>query len=50
MRKKMKENKLPFTLQILFCTEKGKEVLADYLTNTEICTAKWFTTAGNEEE
>ena len=46
----MKENRLPFTLQALFCTDRGKEALADYLTDTEICTAKWFITAGNEEE
>ena len=50
MRKRMKENRLPFTLQALFCTDRGKEALTDYLTDTEICTAKWFITAENEEE
>ena len=50
MRKIMEKNRLPFTLQALFCTERGKKVLAEYLNDTEICTAKWFTTAGNEEE
>ena len=32
---------LPLTLQALFCTEKGKAALAEYLISTKICTREW---------
>ena len=43
-RKKMKRvlDNLPLTIQILFCTEKGKNALAEYLISTKICTAEWL--------
>ena len=44
MRKKIKN--LPFTLQTLFCTKKGKEALVDFLVDTEVCTANWYRNAG----
>ena len=42
-RKKMKKDLegLPLTLQILFCTMKGKKALAEFLKSTKICTAEW---------
>jgi ribonuclease HI len=33
---------LPLSLQTLFCTSKGKEALADFLLDTEVCTARWL--------
>jgi ribonuclease HI len=43
-RKKMKKvlDNLPLTTQILFCTNKGKDALAEYLIGTKICTAEWL--------
>ena len=42
-RRKMKKDLegLPLTLQILFCTMKGKEALAKFLISTKICTDEW---------
>ena len=41
---------LPLSLQVLFCTVKGRKALAGFLTDTEICTAKWYINAGCLEE
>jgi ribonuclease HI len=35
-------NRLPLSLQTLFCTKVGREALEAYLTTTQICTAKWL--------
>ena len=42
-RRKMKKDLegLPLTLQILFCTMKGKKALAEFLKSTKVCTAEW---------
>ena len=50
LRNSLKSEKLPLTLQVLFCTKKGKKALADFLISTEICTAKWYTSAGRIED
>jgi hypothetical protein len=43
-RKEMKKalKRLPFSLQTLFCTSTGKQALAKFLLETEICTAQWI--------
>jgi len=40
---------LPVSLQNIFGTRKGKEALGEFLVTTEICTANWFTNAGQIE-
>jgi hypothetical protein len=42
-RKQLKRalKRLPFSLQTLFCTSTGKQALAKFLLDTEICTAQW---------
>ena len=42
-RRKLKKDleRLPLTLQILFCTMKGKKALAEFLKSTKICTGEW---------
>jgi hypothetical protein len=39
MQKSLKKS--AFNLQVLFCTTKGRKLLADYLCNTDICTKRW---------
>jgi hypothetical protein len=47
MRKALKG--LPISLQILFCTVKGRKALAEFLADTNICTANWYINAGLSE-
>ncbi len=46
----LKESGLPFSLQTLFGTKAGKEALAEFLVNSGIYTAKWYTNTGQLEE
>jgi hypothetical protein len=43
-RKEMKKTleRLPISLQTLFCTSAGKQALAKFVLKTEICTAQWL--------
>ncbi len=45
----LRESGLPLTLQTLFGTKAGKEVLAEFLVSSGICIAKWYTNAGQLE-
>ncbi len=49
-RKRMRKalGRLPLTLQILLCTREGKNALATFLGETEICTAGWYINGGQK--
>ena len=48
-KKVQKRLALPLSLQLLFNTNKGKEALAEYLIETGVATADWYTNAGRIE-